>query len=272
MAEAGGGGAPASLQTHPSHALPKKVGADAPSGSQEGRPPPAPLSSTRHRQSRVPQVRLDGSGWRSLLAAPGLEPVERVLPVGGDGLVPLLPVGGAALALVRGCELGRLEEPQGLVDGPPNGLVVHRHRTDNACGVDDKGCAHRHPLVLVVLVLDEHAKVARDLFVEVGEEGVLDVAHAPVLARRAGPGQVRVLRVDAHPDHLGAQGLEVLETVVKLDNLGGADKGEVQGIEEEHHPLLVLDQRLGAQVLKLPVEHRGAAPGRGGLANREMVG
>jgi len=43
-------------------------------------------------------------------------------------------------------------------------------------------------------------------------------------------------RVYAHTNNLSAELFELGILVVKLDDLGGAHKGEIEGVEEEHDP------------------------------------
>jgi hypothetical protein len=50
------------------------------------------------------------------------------------------------------------------------------------------------------------------------------------------PGEVRVRAVDRGRDHGGAEPGELVRAVAECDQLGGADEGEVEGIEEEHQP------------------------------------
>jgi hypothetical protein len=85
--------------------------------------------------------------------------------------------------------------------------------------------------------LGEHAVGLGDGLLEVRHEGVGQVAQAAALAVGLDPREVGELGVHAHAQHLGAELLELSEAVAEGGDLGGADKGEVQGIEEQHHVL-----------------------------------
>ena len=66
------------------------------------------------------------------------------------------------------------------------------------------------------------------------------------LATSLAPGQVREVAVGGAGDDGAVEGLELLGAVVEGDDLGGTDKGEVEGVEEENHvlPLVVIQRDL----------------------------
>ena len=101
---------------------------------------------------------------------------------------------------------------------------------------------------------------------EVGEEWDVEPAEAALLARRVHPRQVREVRVhrachdlrtvgnsvnsSSSPNnianlssHLSAEGLELCDPVVEGEDLGGADEGEVERVEEEHEVLALKKER-----------------------------
>ena len=118
------------------------------------------------------------------------EILERARGVRLHRLLALVPVRGAHLAVfVR--ELERLEQTERLVDGAPHREVVDRDLAEGAFGVDEE-----EPAEGDAFVLDEHAVVARDALVAVGDEGELEVGSETALrAGLGGPGEVRVGRV-----------------------------------------------------------------------------
>jgi hypothetical protein len=95
-----------------------------------------------------------------------------------------------------------------------------------------------------------------DLVLDVGHQRVLDRADPAVVDRGVLPGEVGVLRVDRHADDLDAALLELPEPVVEGEQLRGADKGEIQRVEEQHR-VLVLDHGRQRDLLDLVApQHR----------------
>ena len=93
----------------------------------------------------------------------------------------------------------------------------------------------------MAVVLEIDAVVLGDGVREVGEERDVEPAEAALLARRVHPRQMREVRVHRAGDHLGTERLELCGPVVEGENLGGADEGEVQRVEEEHEVLALMD-------------------------------
>ena len=81
--------------------------------------------------------------------------------------------------------------------------------------------------------VEQHAVVGADLLGQVGHERVLEPAEAALLARCLDPGQVAELAVDRAAEHLGAALAELLDPVAEGDDLGRADEGEVERVEEQ---------------------------------------
>ena len=84
------------------------------------------------------------------------------------------------------------------------------------------------------VVLDQDLEVAREDVRRVRQHGVGDLAHALGLVV---PRLVHEVGVAAHGVDLAALGLEGVVVLRQLLELGGADKGEVGGIEEEQAPV-----------------------------------
>ena len=81
-----------------------------------------------------------------------------------------------------------------------------------------------------------HAQVA-DLTISEGHDRE-DVFASELEVRKE-----LLIAVDGSGDDLAVKGAELLSAVRELDDLGGAHEGEVQGVEEQNHPLaLVLGQ------------------------------
>mmetsp|Transcript_21490 Transcript_21490/g.50932 ORF Transcript_21490/g.50932 Transcript_21490/m.50932 type:complete len:233 (-) Transcript_21490:8-706(-) len=207
-------------------------------------------------------------GWRSL--DPRLEELERVGAIGRDRLLSWLPVGRAALALVGGRELRRLQLPIHLVDAAPDRLVVDRKGPDDALRVDDEGAAHGDAEVLARGILVEHLEIARHFLGDISEEREVELADPSVLAGCTSPGEVSVFRVHAHANNLSTEFLELRVLLVELHNLCRAHKGEIQRIEEYHDPFAL--ELLRAEVHETIAQNRRAAPVWSWLADRKCLG
>lgn len=130
-------------------------------------------------------------------------------------------------------ELEGLDQTQGLVDVAADGQVVDGDLAQGALGVDDEEATQGD-----ALVLDQHAVVARDLEVLVGNQRQLQVlAQATLLAGALTPGQVCEVAVGGDTQDGGVELLELGEGVVVGEDLGGADKGEVHGVEQKNDPV-----------------------------------
>merc|ERR1719188_2539839 len=79
----------------------------------------------------------------------------------------------------------------------------------------------------------KHAVLPGDAHALVGEEGDVHGAEAALLPRRVDPRQVAEVRVSRAGDQLAADLAEPGSGVAEGDDLGGADEGEVEGVEEE---------------------------------------
>lgn len=159
------------------------------------------------------------------------EVLQASLGVSLHGVAARLPAGGANLAVLVG-ELERLDQAQGLVDVAADGQVVDGDLAQGALGVDDEEAAQGD-----ALLLNEAAVVAGNLEVLVGNQGQLEVlAQTTLLAGALAPRQVGEVAVGGDTQHGGVELLELGQGVVVGENLGGADKGEVHGVEQEDDP------------------------------------
>ncbi len=98
---------------------------------------------------------------------------------------------------------------------------------DYPATVDQEGAAQGHRLV------HQDVVVPGDGFGQVGHHGELHLADAPLLDRGALPRQVGEVGIDGAGNHRRAALLELLDPLVEGDDLGGADEGEIEGIEEQ---------------------------------------
>ncbi len=80
---------------------------------------------------------------------------------------------------------------------------------------------------------------------DVGNQRILDRADAAVFDLGVAPGVVGELGVDGDTDHFHATLVELFQTVIEGNQLGRADEGEIERIEEQDG-CLALD--VGCQV------------------------
>jgi hypothetical protein len=177
------------------------------------------------------------------------------LPSAGDDLTVLLVV------------LEGLKEAEGLVDVAAHGKIVNSDLAEVLLGVNDEDAAEGDTVVLTLL--NENSVVLGDLLGEIGQDGDVHLAKATLLALLVGPGQVRELAVDGGSDDLATEVLELLSAVGVLDDLRGANEGEVERVEEQDNPLsLVVGQ---ADRLEGAVGHqRISGELRSGLADDSL--
>ena len=159
-------------------------------------------------------------------------------------------------------ELESLDKPQGLVDVAANGKIVDGDLPQRALGVDDEEAAEGDAVILL-----EDPVGPADGHVLVGQEGDLHVAQAAHLPLPLAPGQVGELAVGGARDHRGVDGLKLPGPVIERDNLGGADEGEVQGVEEEDHVFALVV--IKTDLLELSLDDSGSLELGGGHCRLE---
>lgn len=159
------------------------------------------------------------------------EVLEAALGVSLHGLATRLPAGGADLAVLVG-ELEGLDQAEGLIDVTADGQVVDGDLAESALGVDDEEATQGD-----TLLLNQDTVVTGNLGVLVGDQGQLEVlAEATLLAGAFAPSQVGEVAVGGDTEDGGVELLELGEGVVVGEDLGGADEGEVHGVEQENNP------------------------------------
>ncbi|MBF8270952.1 MAG: signal peptide protein [Magnetococcales bacterium] len=142
----------------------------------------------------------------------------------------LVPAGGADIAVDFG-ELKGIHHAQHFVDVAPQRQVVDHLMAHDARFVDEEGTPQSDTWSEVKVV------VFGDVFGNVGDERILDIADAAVLDRGVFPGQVGEVGVNGDADDFNVAAFELLEAVVEGNDLGGADKGEIEGIKKENDVL-----------------------------------
>ena len=165
-----------------------------------------------------------------------LEVVELVIGVGFDGLGSLLPVSRAYFSVLIGVLEG-LDKSEDLMHASSYGGIVDLHVSDDALLVDDEKAPKTGTVKLVVLVLYEDAVAPGYLLGDVREEGEVELAHTALVPLGPGPGEVAEGGVNREPDDVSIQGSELLCLLGEGGKLGGADEGEIEGVEEQDEVL-----------------------------------
>jgi hypothetical protein len=83
----------------------------------------------------------------------------------------------------------------------------------------------------------EHLVGFRDFALQVRDQGVGKVTEATLVTGGLDPSQVRELGVNRDTENLSVECLELIIAVRKGGNLGGADKSEIERVEEENNIL-----------------------------------
>src|SRR5476649_1713626 len=153
----------------------------------------------------------------------------------GHAFVAFFPVGRANFA-VRFVELQSVNQTDQLFHVTAQRQVVDDLRADNAFVVDQERATESHATFgLYVVGLG-------DFVLHVCSHGVANLADTAIVHRGVAPGVVGEVRVDRNSDHFNIACLEVRHAVVQSDQLGRANKGEVQWVEE-HQAVFAFDGR-----------------------------
>ena len=121
--------------------------------------------------------------------------------------------------------------------------------SDHALGIDDEQAAQGDAGRLI-----ENLIGRSDLLFQIRHQGVSDIAKTTIFAIGLNPGQVAELAVNGNTKNLGVAAGEISVAIAECRDLGGADEGEIEGIEEKHHVLAAVVGK--ADLLKLLI-HNG---------------
>ena len=159
----------------------------------------------------------------------------RVLQAGHDDhVVAIFPVGRRGHLVAVG-ELQRVDHAQDFIEVAAGAGGIGDLQAQLLVGVDDEHRAHRevverigvdHPVEIAHLLVG----VSQDRIVDGGVLGLVDVADPALVALRGIDTQGDGFHVALLP--LGAQARHFAQ-------LGGADRGVVRGVGEQHHPAAV---------------------------------
>lgn len=191
------------------------------------------VSSHGHHHGAAGGRRVCGFRRDRLAGVFGVKELFAVVDRWLDGASTFLPVRGADFA-VGFKELQCFDHPQGFVNASAQWQVIDDLMANNAVFVDQEQATHRHT------TFKQDVVVTRDLLVQVRDQGVADFADAAFVAGTVGPGQVREVTVDGDTQDLHVFGCEVAFTIAEGNDFSGADKGEVQRVEEQDDVLAAI--------------------------------
>jgi len=129
------------------------------------------------------------------------------------------------------------DKTQGLLHISANSIIVDLHGADLASGVDDEKTTKGGTVHGVIGFFDENVVVAGDILADISEQGVVNFAEATLGAGSVDPGQVSEVRVGGSTNEFSVQVFELLDSLGESNQFGGADVGEVEGVEQEHEVL-----------------------------------
>merc|ERR1719228_806708 len=132
-------------------------------------------------------------------------------------------------------ELESLNQSESLVHISPNRKVIHSDLSQGAAAVNDKETPECQTFVFL-----EHSVCPADCHALVRQERDLHVSQPTGLPALLTPGEVGEVGVSGAGDHCTVESLKLCHPVREGDDLGGADEGEVQGIEEEDNVLALV--------------------------------
>ena len=181
------------------------------------------------------------------------------------GLLARSPVSGANLIGMGLHVLEGLQNAQGLINVAAHGQVVDGGVHDHTIGIDDEQAAKGDAFCVVQNVVG-----GCDLFLEVSNQGIVDVAQAALVTRGLDPGQVAELAVDGNAEHLGVLAREIRVAVAERGDFRRADEGEIERVEEQNHVLAAVLRQ--ADLLEFLVHHGGGSEIRGLLAHAQATG
>lgn len=164
-----------------------------------------------------------------------------VLPIIGDVLAGAGLHGGGSLGpagrtnfSVLGVVLEGLNQPQVFADVPANSQIVDTAVPEDLVVVNDESASQGESSVI------EHSIVRGDLLLDIGNEGDVDVAETSLAAGLMGPSSMDEVGVDGASEDFTAALPEGLGVVAELYDFCRADESEVEGIEKEEYPLVLV--------------------------------
>lgn len=127
-----------------------------------------------------------------------------------------------------------LEESQILRDITTNTQIVDTDVPQNLLVVDNESASQGNSSII------EDSVVGSDLLLDISQEGNVDAAETSEISGLLGPSSMDEVRVDRAAEHLTVVISEFFGLIAELNNFGGADEGEVERVEKEQNPLVLV--------------------------------
>jgi len=145
-------------------------------------------------------------------------------------------------------ELESLNKAESFIDISADRKIIDCNLPKGASLVNDKQASEAQSFILL-----ENTIGATDGHVFVCKQRHLHVTKSTLLSGLLAPGEVGEVGVGGAGYEGAAQSFKLSHPVIEGNDLCGADKGEVEGVEKEDH---VLARIVGeADLFKLPVDH-----------------
>lgn len=154
---------------------------------------------------------------------------------GSHGFVAFLPAEGAYLTILFEV-LQSVDNADSLVDAATQRHVIYQTVAHNAVFVDKEQAAVGY----FIAILCQYIVGCGNLFIDVGDKWVSYPLNTALITRGVGPGPVAELAVGGATDNCRVAFLELSQGILEADQLCGAYKGEVLGVEEQDHVLVAL--------------------------------
>ena len=86
----------------------------------------------------------------------------------------------------------------------------------------------------------ENVVVPSDILVQIGDKRIVDLANSTLSTRRVPPCKVTEVTVDGDAQELNTQSFEFFDPIRKGNDLGRANKCEIQRVEKKHRVLATI--------------------------------
>jgi len=157
---------------------------------------------------------------------------------GLHGLLTFIPLGRADLTELVSVLEG-LEESEDFIDVSSDGSVVDGDVSQDTLIIDDVSGSEGD-----VLLGDEASVGLGDALVDVSKEGDVHITETSFISGFLAPFHMGELGVNGGTDDFAVSLSELFGLVGELDDFSGADKGEIQRIEEKDNPLALVVREL----------------------------
>ena len=148
------------------------------------------------------------------------------------GLAPWSPVGRAYLTVLIG-KLESIQQSESFINGATHRKIVYSLLSQNTIWRNDEKASQRN--TGTVALFDQDFVVLGDGLCDVRDQGILESAKTTLVTGSIDPVQMRKDGIHRATKNLDSDGLEFFDAIAEGNNLSGAHKGPVKGIEEQYN-------------------------------------